>query len=117
MAETPLPVFLLVVVPGAPDNITLVSSTPTSLTLQAHLSTIGTAPLVSVHFMLTRPDHTSFTYNLTKNLLLGDQVEIEVGDLSPDTSYMVLVYATNEAGRGQDSMEKSFITGRLCSGS
>ncbi len=103
------------VIPGPPENVNVISARSDSLTLQAHLSTIGTAPIHSVHFVVTGPDNTPLTYNLTEGLMVGSVVKMEVGQLSPDTSYGVVVYATNIAGRGQESPQMTFRTSELAS--
>ena len=90
-------------VPGPPEKVTVISSSSNSLTLQTRLSTTGTAPLLSVHLVITGPGNTSSTINVTENIYPGGLVIFEVRGLSSATSYSVLCYATNAAGRGEDS--------------
>ena len=98
------------VAPGPPDNIRAITTTSHSLRMRAHLSTIGTAPIYSVHFVVIGPDEVPVIHNLTEGLMVGSAVEIGVGQLSPETSYRVVVYAINAAGKGQDSESETFRT-------
>lgn len=98
------------VIPGPPKSVIAIDSSANSLTLQACLSTSGTAPIFSAHFVVSGPGHTPFVHNITNDLFPGGVVEVEVGGLSPSTSYSVVVYATNAAGRGQNSVQESFST-------
>ena len=64
--------------------------------------------------MITSPgDNFIEVYNVTEDLSLGQVVEFVVNDLSPDTTYSVLVYAVNTVGRGQDSERRNFMTSNL----
>lgn len=100
-----------VVVPGPPEDIhATADSTAFSLTLQARLSTIGTAPILSAHFVVSGPDGTPSSYNITQHFVPGELVTVKVEGLQPTTAYSVLVYATNAAGRGGSSMPVTFTT-------
>lgn len=102
-------------VPGAPDDVRATGSSATSLTLQARLSTVGTAPFTSAHFAVSDPDGILFTIsNVTKELSPGEVVTVDVVGLQPSTTYSVLVYAANVAGRGQDSIPVTFTTCMYC---
>lgn len=98
------------VAPGIPENVSAINVTTNSLTLQARLSTTGTSPITAAHFVITDPSSTSTTHNITENLNIGGLVEVDAEGLSTGTSYSVVAYATNSAGRGQSSMKKSFST-------
>ena len=100
----------MLVVPGPPEDIRALTSTANSLTLQARLSTVGTAPIISVHFVLTPQTAPSSSYNATEDLSPGGLVTLEAGGLLPSTSYSVQVFAINAAGRGDSSMTVSFST-------
>lgn len=97
-------------VPGPPEDVRATDSSAFSLTLQARLSTIGTAPILSAHFVVSGPDSAPSSYNITEGLAPGGLVTIEVVELLHSTSYSVFVYATNAAGRGQNSMPVTFST-------
>ena len=96
-------------VPGIPENVSAINVTTNSFTLRARLSTIGTSPITAAHFVITGPSR-AIIRNVTENLYIGGLVEVDVEGLSTGTSYSVVAYATNSAGRGQSSMKKSFST-------
>ncbi len=101
-------------VPGPPENITLLSRSSNSLRVQIKLSLIGSSPLLSAHLLLRESQSESTAlplyYNITKDLQRGGRVVFDVGGLLPDTSYSVVIYATNAAGKGVDSRNKIFKT-------
>lgn len=97
-------------VPGVPVNVSSTSVTSNSLRLQARLSTIGTSPILSANFVISGPNDFVSHVNVTENVFIGDLVEIEVRGLFSGTSYSVMVFATNAAGRGPASMEQHFET-------
>lgn len=97
--------------PGAPDDVQAIASSANSLTLQARLSSFGTAPFSSAHFVVSSdPNGTPFTINVTKELSPGEVVAAKAVGLQPSTTYLVLVYAANAAGRGQDSTQVKVTT-------
>lgn len=96
-------------VPGIPENVSAINGTTNSFTLQARLSTTGTSPITTAHFVITGPS-TTMIHNVTDNLTIGGLVEVDVEELSTGTSYSVVVYATNSAGRGQSSLKRNFST-------
>lgn len=105
--------YLCTVVPGPPERVSVISATSDSLKIQAHLSMIGTAPLLSVYFIVTGPNNVAQIRNLTEGIVPGGLVELKVEKLSPDTSYRVVLYATNMAGSGQESQPETFRTCEL----
>ena len=96
--------------PGVPETPIATSVTSNSLTLQARLSTMGTSPLLSASFVISGPDGFVSRKNETGHVLVGEVVETSVTGLSPGTTYSVVVYASNAAGRGPASMEQHFQT-------
>lgn len=71
---------------------------------------MGTSPILSTNFLISGPDGFVSHNNVTENVLIGELVETDVRGLSPETSYLVVVYATNAAGSGLASMEHHFET-------
>lgn len=96
--------------PGVPEKVSASSVTSNSLTLQARLSTVGTAPLLSASFVISSSDGFTSQKNATGDVLVGEVVKTHVTGLYPGTMYSVVVYATNAAGRGPASMEQRFQT-------
>jgi hypothetical protein len=103
-------VYTILEVPGAPENISATSVTASSFRLQAHLSTVGTSPILSASFRISGPDGLVSHNNVTDDVLVGGPVMTDVTGLAPATYYTVAVYATNAAGSGPDSMERKFQT-------
>ena len=96
--------------PGQPHSIKLISVSSTSLTIQAQLSDIGTAPILSAHLSITSPDSTSSLHDVTENLFQGKVLEFVVDGLSSNTTYFVVIYAVNAVGKGQESERMNFTT-------
>ena len=110
MFDDPLP-CTCTVVPGQPVIVSGSATSSNSLTIQARLSSTGTSPILSLNIYISAMGHISLLLMKTTDLVVGGLVEIEVRDLSPDTSYTVVIYAVNVAGRGQDSAQRIFSTG------
>ena len=94
--------------PGQPHSIKLISVSSTSLTIQAQLSDIGTAPILSAHLSITYS--TSSLHDVTENLFQGKVLEFVVDGLSSNTTYFVVIYAVNAVGKGQESERMNFTT-------
>lgn len=99
--------------PGSPEDVRVLDSSDHSLTLQARLSSVGTAPILATHFVISDPDGSLSSYNVTENLTPGGLVTQTIDGLMHTTAYSVLVYATNAAGRGDDSMLATFSTSKF----
>ena len=102
--------YYFAVVPGQPVIVSG-HATSNSLSIQACLSPTGTSPILSLNINILALSHIPLVVMKTADLVVGELVEIEVRDLSPNTSYTVVMYAVNIAGRGQDSAQRIFSTG------
>jgi len=82
-----------------------------SINITARLSTKGTSPLKTLYIILSGQGYPIHKFSKYDNLELGKEVRVVLGGLAPGMSYRVYMYASNEAGLGPLSPQKTFTTG------
>ena len=97
--------------PGAPEQVDLISSDYEFVVLRLQLSAVGTTPLTAVGVEFHSPYLDSANVSHLQ-LYPGHSVEVTVLDLEEDTEYTVTLAVFNYGGKGMPSQHITFTTSK-----
>jgi hypothetical protein len=104
---------MAVVLPGAPEQVNLVSSDYDSILLQVVMPGLGTAPFTGVEVEWSSSQQSG-VLNLTSPAIeVGSIVDVTVPDLQEDTKYDMILAIYNYGGKGPSSKPITVTTGEL----
>ena len=96
------------VLPSRPSQLTILSKTHDTLTIELLVSDKGTTPISEVTVEITDPPTL---VNKTGAFNLEERVTLVLLGLEPDTTYTLVGYVSNAAGRSPVSEETIVSTG------